>query len=289
MIQPNPPASQSAPQPERLLNAGDRRSALVLTTLTLLFAAGFVLAPKAVLGAGPTHGQSMSAATSEAFTAYWQAGRREYPTALAELVAYWRSYHLAKAVFALALTIVLCWLAYVIWRSLLRAARLRPLATTASVLSGTVVSALALGSMLVVIANIQGIFAPFSSLVSLLPLRHRAPALSSAEDQIRHALGTPRAIRHAPAALKAMIDDFQWYHAVLVAQAAVLAIILAALAVQVWRRTPLARRPTFGTKILSRLLASGCALCALVLLAICAANISTTLNPAPALRLALGP
>ncbi len=116
--------------------------ALFLAMLAVLLAAGFVLAPRALAGAGPANEHSLSVATSQAFTAYWQSGRHSYPPALADLVAYWR-----------------------------RAGRLRPATTTAAVVSGSTVTALTFGSVLAVMANIQGALAPFTSLVSLLPGR----------------------------------------------------------------------------------------------------------------------
>ena len=172
-----PPTQPAAPA-GRLLSGRDRAAALFLAILTVLLAAGFVLAPRALTGSGPTHGHSLSAAASQAFTAYWQSGRHSYPSALADLVAYWRRYHLVKAGFAVSLTIALCWLAHILWRSLLRAGRLRPATTTAAVVSGSTVTALAFGSVLVIMATIQGALAPFSSLVSLLPVGHGDPALA---------------------------------------------------------------------------------------------------------------
>ncbi len=267
----------------RLLSARDRAAAVTLTVLTALLAAGFVLAPRALTGPGPTHGHSLSAAASQAFTAYWQSGQRGYPAGLAGLVTYWRHYHLAKAVFAVALTIALCWLAYVLWRSLLRAGPLRPATTAAAVASGGTVTALAFGSLLVVMATVQGTLAPFSSLVSLLPVGHGDAALSTASSQIRHDLGASAAAHDRSATLSAIIDDFARYHAVLAAQAAGLAVILVALAVLAWRRSAAATRATPPAKAVRRLLAASFALLAVVVLVICAANVATARNPVPAL------
>ena len=282
-----PPTQPAAPA-GRLLSGRDRAAALFLTILGVLLAAGFVLAPRALASAGPANEHSLSAAASQAFTAYWQSGHHSYPPALAHLVAYWRRYHLVKAGLAVALTTVLCWLAHILWGSLLRAGRLRPATTTAAVASGSTVTALAFGSVLVVMATIQGALAPFSSLVSLLPVGHGNPALTRSVSQIQHDLAEHQAVPRTSAALGAIIDDFQRYHAVLTAQAAILAVVLIALSVLMWRRAPTAGRAVPRAKALLRLLATAFALLTVIVLVVGAANISTALNPYPALRLVFG-
>lgn len=269
----------------RLLSGRDRASALFLAILAGLLAAGFVLVPRALPGPGSAHEHTLIAATSQAFTAYWQSGRRSYPPALADLVAYWRRYHLVKAGFAVALTIALCSVAHILWRSLLRAGRLRPATTTAAVVSGSAVTALAFGSLLVVMATIQGALAPFSSLVSLLPIGHGNRALTGSVSQIQHDLAGHEAVPSTPATLDAIIDDFQRYHAVLAAQAAILAVVLIGLSVLMWRRSGTAGRAVPRAKTLLRLLAAAFALLTAVVLVVGAANVSTLLNPDPALRL----
>jgi len=283
-----PPIQQRRVGSQRLLTGRDRRAALILTTLTVLCVAGFVFGPRALTGSGPTHGHSLSTATSRAFTTYWQSGQRGYPTGLADLVAYWRRYHLVKAVFALALTILLCWLALILWRSLQRAGQLRPVATAAGVVSASTATALAFGSVLVVIANIQGMFAPFSSLVSLLPVGHGNAALDTADSQIRHDLTTAEARRHAPAPLSAILEDFARYHAAVAVLAAALAVILLALGVLIWRRTPTTDTAAARTKVMPRLLSAALTVLAIIALVICAANTATALNPAPALNVFFG-
>ncbi len=282
-----PPSQPSAPA-GRLLSGRDRAAALFLAILIVLLAAGFVLAPRALTGAGPAHEHSLSAATSQAFTAYWQSARRSYPPALADLVAYWRRYHVAKTGFAVALTIALCLLAHMLWRSLLRAGRLRPSTTTAAVVSASAVTALAFGSVLVVTATIQGALAPFSSLVSLLPVGHGDSALTAAARQIRHDLAEHQALPRTPPPLGAIIDDFQRYHAVLAAQAAILAVVLIGLSMLMWRRAHTAGRAVPRAKPLLRLLATAFALFTAIILIIGAANLSTALNPDPALQLVFG-
>lgn len=83
-------------------------------------------------------------------------------------------------------------------------------------------TALAFGSVLVVMATIEGALFPFSSLVSLLPVGHSDPALTASVRQIQHDLAQYQALHRTPAPLGAIIDDFQRYHAVVAAQAALL-------------------------------------------------------------------
>ncbi len=283
-----PPGAPSGAPSGRLLSGRDRAAALFLAILAVLLAVGFVLAPRALTGTGPTHGHSLSAAASQAFTAYWQSGRRPYPPALADLVAYWRRYHLAKAGFAVSLTIALCWLAHILWRSLLQAGRLRRATATAAVISASTVTALAFGSVLIVMATIQGALAPFSSLVSLLPVGHGDPALAESAAQIQRDLAQYQALPRTPATLGAIIDDFQRYHAVLAAQAAILAVVLIGLSMLMWRRAPTAARAVPRAKPLLRLLATAFALLTVVVVIVGVANASTALNPDPALRLVFG-
>jgi hypothetical protein len=276
---------QPAVRAGRLLSGRDRAAVLFLAILTMLLAAGFILAPRALSGAGQTSEHTLSAAASQAFTAYWQSGRPSYPPALADLVAYWCRYHLLKAGFAVALTIALCWLALIVWHSLLRAGHPRPAATGAAVVSGSAVTAMAFGSVLVVMADIQGALAPFSSLMSLLPVGQGDPALTASAGQIHHDLAEHDAVPRTPATLDAIIDDFQRYHAVLTAQAAILAVVLIGLSVLMWRRAHTAGRAVPRAKTLPRLLAIAFALLTAIVSVVGAANLSTALNPAPALRL----
>ena len=282
-----PPAQPAAPAGQ-LLSGRDRAAALFLAILIAALAAGFVIAPRALTGAGPTHGHSLSEAASHAFTAYWQSARRGYPPALADLVAYWRRYHVAKAGFAVALAIASGWLAYLLWRSLLRAGRLRPATTTAAVVSGSAATALAFGSSLVVMATIEGALFPFSSLVSLLPVGHSDLALTESAGQIQHDLAEYQALHRTPAPLGAIIGDFQRYHAVVAAQAALLAVVLIGLSLLMWRRAPAAGRAVPRARPLLRLLATACALFTAIVLVVGAADLSTALNPDPALRLVFG-
>jgi hypothetical protein len=281
----SPSPAQAAAPAGRLLNGRDRPAALSLVIVAVLLAAGFILAPRALTGAGQAHQHTLITATSQAFTAYWRSGRRSYSPALADLVAYWRRYHLVKAAFAVALTIALCWLAHILWRSLLRAGRLPPATTTAAVASGSAVTALAFGSVLVVMATIQGALAPFSSLISLLPIGHGDPALTGSAGQIKHYLAGHQALPRTPGPLGAIIGDFQRYHAVLAVQATILAVALIGLTVLMWRRSNTARRAVPRAKSLLRLLATAFALLTVIVLVVDAANVSTTLNPDPALRL----
>lgn len=97
-----------------------------------------------------------------------------------------------------------------------------------------------------------------------------------------------QALPRTPAALGAIIDDFQRYHAVLAAQAALLAVVLIGLSMVMWRQASMTGRAVPRARPLLRLLATAFALFTAIVLVVGAANLSTALNPGPALRLVFG-
>lgn len=64
--------------------------------------------------------------------------------------------------------------------------------------------------------------------------------------------------------------------------------VLIGLSLLMWRRAPAAGRAVPRAKPLLRLLAAAFALLTVIVLAVGAANLSTVLNPDPALRLVFG-
>jgi uncharacterized Tic20 family protein len=283
-MQPVPSPTEHAIPTRRLLDGRDRTTALLLTVLSALCAAGFVVGPRALTGPAPTHGRSLSTATSRAFTAYWQSGRRGYPAAFADLVGYQRGYHLAKAAFALVLAILLGRLALVVWRAVLRAGRLRPATTATAAVSASTATALAFATVLAMLINVRGLLAPFGSVVGMLPIGHGDAALTTAATQISHDLATSATRRHAPPTLDAILDNYVRFHVVAVVLSAGLTVVLLALAVLTWRRCPTDGPAARRAKVMSRLLGAEFAVLALIVLVIFAANVSTVLNPIPGLK-----
>lgn len=81
------------------------------------------------------------------------------------MVDYWFRYHIAKALFAVALLVVLIKLGLLIWRAFLRAAGLRAGALASGGVLATGLAVLALATVLV---NVRGAIVPFGSLLPTL-------------------------------------------------------------------------------------------------------------------------
>lgn len=265
----------------------DRVSA-VLGVLAIALAAAFVLAPRTLAARGPGGGFAdegdLRDALRVAFVEYWRIGARDFPPSLAKVVDYWFRYHVAKAVIAAILLIVLVALGIRLWRSFLRANGAGVGSRAALGSAGGVATMLALGSLVLVMANIQGAVAPFASLLPMLTDGTADSALSPALEQIRQQLADSlNAGGQTSPILDSMISDFARYHAAMAVIAATVALTLLALSVVCWRRfartESTARRPR-------RLLASFGTLTAVLTLAtlvVAVANTGTAADPTPAL------
>src|SRR5262249_5824464 len=123
-----------------------------------------------------------------AMVGYWRSGDRNYPPALQRVVDYWFRFHLIKDGIAALLLIVLGMLTVQLWRTFLRADELGMGSRAALVSAGTAVPMLALFALAVVMANVQGALAPFSSLLPLLmggtPDAGLADTLAQARQQL---------------------------------------------------------------------------------------------------------
>ncbi|MEV6554509.1 hypothetical protein AB0M22_02225 [Nocardia sp. NPDC051756] len=258
-----------------------------LGVLAAVLATAFVLAPRTLAARGPGGGFADEGALRDAlrvaFVEYWSAGTRDFPPSLARVVDYWFRYHVAKAVIAAVLLIVLVALGVRLWQAFLRAERLGVGRRAALGVTGGLVTMAALGSIVLVMANIQGAVAPFASLLPMLTSGAADSALSPALEQIRQQLtDSLNAGGRTSPILDLMISDFARYHAAMAVIAAIVAITLLGLSVVCWRRfagTGSADRRT------RRLFASFGVLAAVLLLAIlvvAVANTGTAANPAPA-------
>ncbi|GID95796.1 hypothetical protein ACFQFC_02270 [Amorphoplanes digitatis] len=251
--------------------------AALLAALTATLVAAFVVGPRLLAALGPGGGfdseRELSAALGAEFPGYWRSGGRDLPPGLDRAVDYWFRYHVAKAVFAALLLIVLVALGVLLWRAFRRGGR-GPLLAPA----GVVVVALGLFATVALMANIQGAAAPFAS---ALPMVASGGDPAGALDQVRRELDAAATGggRFSPP-LAVMIGDFARFHVVLAVVAAVVAAVLIGVSAVLWRRFAAADRRTgrvlgsFG--VLS-------ALSSLVLVVVAAANASTAADPAPAL------
>jgi hypothetical protein len=259
----------------------------LLAGFAVALGAAFVLAPRVLAASAPGGGYAgqpaLITAVRTTFVEYWDPANRAYPPDLERLVDYWTRYHIAKAVIAALLLAVLVILGCRLWGALLSAGRLTPVRGSALALSGALATVLAVGCSVLVVANIQGAVAPFSSLLSMLPLGSHDQALLHTVGQVKQGLtGYPATGRTTPA-LQAMVSDFALYHAAVVALAAAVAVIATVMSVVSWRRR--ARTPSSErrTRRVLELAGFSSALLALAVLVIALANLGTAMHPAPAL------
>ena len=183
-------------------------------------------------------------------------------SALADAAVFWSWFHSVKAVLAVGALLSSATLAGVAWREMRSSTR--PHRRITWLLASIAGSAVALGSSLLVIANIQGALAPLSSVLSFLPSTGSDPHLARAVTELRiNVEGTGTL---APM----VVDDFARYHAV----AAVLLGLAAFLAVMLGAR--LLRNREWIAGGASVMVALGFAVLTF-------ANSGTALHPGPAL------
>ncbi len=248
---PRPP---SAPSTAIDTLRGDAGGTAGLAALTAVLTVAVFAAPARLAGATPLQRDRLPDAAQQAFASFWSGST----SALDDLAAYWTRFHTVKAAIAGMLLVS----AVVLTRRLARrfVARsggpgLGDVVAGAAVIGSTVLTGLA---ALLLTANIQGAFVPRSSLLSAVPVD-----------------GAP------PSDLSAMVDDFGRYHLVMAATAGVTAAALTVLAVSAWRRR--ARSSTRAVAV-SRAYVAALVLGALAAAVITAANVSTAVDPAPALE-----
>ena len=260
----------------------------LLAGLAVALGAAFVLAPAVLAASAPGGGYAgqpaLITAVRTTFIEYWNSGRRAYPPDLARLLDYWTRYHIAKAAIAALLLAVLVILAARLWRALLSAPRLTPVRGAALTLSWALAALLAVGSAVLVVANIQGAVTPLSSALSMLPLGSHDAPLRHAVGQVKQGLAVyPGTGGRTAPALQVMVSDFGLYHAVVVGLAAAVTLILIVMSAVSWRRRARTHSSERRTRRVLELAGVSSALVALVILVIAMANLGTALHPAPAL------
>jgi hypothetical protein len=186
-------------------------------------------------------------------------------SALTDPTRFWRWFHIAKALLALAAlmsAIVLVTRARRARGAASTSARRFAWATVTAI--GSLVAAL---SVVLVVANVQGSFAPLSSVLSFLPSSGRSPALAEAVTALNASIGSD----HPTSTAAAIVRDFAAYHVV----AAVLLALVTVLAGVATVRVARARR--WGSVVA---LTATMAIVAVLTVA----NCSTAFAPAPALQ-----
>lgn len=104
------------------------RSLTMLVALIAALVAAFVVAPRTlaerIWGGGFVDERGLSEALRMAFVEYWSSGDRDFTPGLQSVVDYWFGYHVAKAVIAARLLIVLSALGILLWKAFLTASAL---------------------------------------------------------------------------------------------------------------------------------------------------------------------
>ena len=268
--------------------SGPSRAVVTLVALVAGLAAAFVIGPPRLAARGPDSDLAdqghLAAAVRTAVVGYWRSGDQNYPPALQRVVDYWIRFHLIKGGIAALLLIVLGALTVLLWRTFLRAEGLGMGSRAALVSAGSAVPALALLALAVVMANIQGAMAPFSSLMPMLmdgtPDANLAATLAQARQQLA---GSHRTSGYTPPALDAMVSDFARYHAVMAVIAAVVVVALLGLSAMLWRRFARARSTDRWARRVLGWFGVFSALSSLMAAVLLVANAGVAMDPAPAL------
>ncbi len=256
------------------------RHLAVLTAATVLLVTLVALVPfplaSALSGGRYRDLAALRAGVTNGFVQLWATGDGR----LGELSAtadFWARFHVVKATLSTVLLVVVCILLARVWRASTDAdSRGRRWGLA---LLGVAASAVAVVSLLLVVANLQGAVAPLSSVLGVLSFATPGGSLESVVEQARQVLGSG-ASTPATDVLRA---DFVRYHAVMAVLGTVVTLALIAGAVALWRRRTHATRARRSWR---RVLGAGGA--GLLLLAgafalVTAANISTALHPSAAL------
>ena len=273
--------------PPRPVDVPVRALATLFALLAGLIAAFVVAPPRLAAGrstADLADPARLVARFRTAQVGYWASGAREYPAGLQRVVDYWLRFHLVKGGIAALLLIVLVALAVLLWRTHLRADRLRTGSRAALVSAGTAVPLLALLALAAVLANIQGAVAPYASLLPMLVDGKPDAGLADTLAQARHQLaGSHRSAGYTPPALNAMVSDFALYHAAMAVVSGVVTIALLGLTVMLWRRFASTASADRRTRRVLAGFAAFSALSTLMVVVVFIANAGTATDSAPAL------
>ncbi|MFE7621004.1 hypothetical protein [Streptomyces sp. NPDC057496] len=261
------------------------RAPALLAALAAVLVPAVLVVPHMLAADGSQDGfadqRNLIDTVGEEFVRYWNSDDRMFSPGMERVVDYWFRFHVAKAAIAAALSIVLVMLGVLLRKSFLRGSGAGPARRAAVAAGGVVVTVLALISSVIVVANIQGAVAPFTSLMSMLPVGTHHGRLAGTLDQVRQRLADssdPGA--SPPPVLDMMIGDNSRYHVALAVMAAIVAVALVALSSVLWRR--FLRTGPAGRRTRLALGASGVltASLSLVVAVVAVANLSTASDSA---------
>ncbi len=263
---------------------GSDRALATLAAVAAALVAAFVVAPRVLASAWPGRSfgnqDDLVAGVREAFVDYWASGHSELSPGLQAMGDYWVRYHVAKAVIATLVLVTVVVFGILLGRRYVSSGDLGAGRRAVLVTAAVFATMLAAVSAAAVMANIQGAIAPFSSLLSMLPVGEPEGALADAADEIALRLADGQ---RTPA-LETMIGDFADYHAAMAVIAGFAGAGLLGLSALSWtlfvrvgasdRRT---RRVLGWIGVLS-------AVASLSLVVVAVANAGTAADPVPALE-----
>ncbi len=247
-----------------------------MALLAAVFLAPFPMASMWPGGGYPSRAALVDSLTS-GFLRYWDAGTGSINPGLALPLDFWARFHIVKAVLAAVLLLVLVLLGSRTWKVYTRAVGVRRRFLAGALLGMEM--PLALVALLVLVANIQGVVAPFSSALGLLPVGKPGHALAGTITQVRRSLASGA----SGPATETLVHDFTVYHVAMAGLGAAVCVALLAAAVLLWRRRaricgePRRARRLLATVVVA--LAASAAFFGVVTVA----NLSTVARPAPAL------
>jgi len=248
------------------------RSPRAFLALGAVFAAlvvGFVRLPVHLAALGsqvtPRDQNGIIALLVPAIVASWGSSDTEPTADLLALEGYWVRFHLFKAAFAIAASVTIVLLARALWR-------------TGHVWGAATLAAPGLLGLVALLANLQGAVAPGPSLQSMLPLRRDgslgAVLLDVRADLARQGSGVVRSVR-----VGRLIDEFALYHWVFAALSAITAVVLAVAVLRGRHTTAPSSADARHARRARRVLLVGGTLSSLAWAVLCAANLSTALDP----------
>ena len=273
------PSQQGA----RSARAGALWVALGAALTFALLKAPFLVAEQAV-GSKFRDRPGLVSSLRKSFKMYWASGETAFPHELATVVRFWLIYHTTKAVVAGLLLVVLTVLTVALFKSLINARDTAFLRRLVLATSGVVAAAMALLSLLVTMANIQGAIAPFASLLPMLDEPGGQPADADTVAEVKRGLTELVASGGQESApLRVMVSDFGSYHVAMAVVAAFVAVALAAATIALWRSAMRSSPVEARRRRLMVILGAAIVPVALGMVIITLANAGTATDPAPAL------
>ncbi|QYA98740.1 hypothetical protein KZO11_36820 [Streptomyces anulatus] len=253
--------------------------------MAVALVAVLVLVPRMVAkrgadrGSGTVDEENLTGVFREGFVEYWSSGEREFTPGLAKAVDYWFRYHLAKAVIATALLIVLVTLGVLLWRVFVRAggAGVGRRAVLAS--AGVLVTLLGLYSCVTAMANVQGAAAPFAALFPRLPGAPEGELADTLDQAGQRLAGSSSAGDRTPPALEAMISDFARYHTAMAVVSTIAVVAFIGVSVMLWRKFARTEPSNKRTRRVMGAFGALFALLSLVAVVVVMANTATAADP----------